>query len=147
MNTSADERIADVQCTNDSLVVDLVDGRTVSVPLAWFPRLLSATPRQRSGWRIVGGGYGIHWPAIDEDISSEGLLRGTPALAPSRQATGTPATAETSVVLRDLRDQRKRLDRAIAELQSLGGEGGARASQSAARNRKKGGTARKMRTA
>lgn len=82
MNISArvsDERVADVRCTDDDLIVDLMDGRTISVPLAWYPRLASATPEQRADWEICGGGYGIHWPQIDEDLSTEGLLRGAPA--------------------------------------------------------------------
>lgn len=73
------ERVKDVNFTEDSLSVDLIDGRTISVPLAWYPRLLHATPEQRKNWHICGGGYGIHWPDIDEDLSSEGLLRGAPA--------------------------------------------------------------------
>lgn len=72
----ADERVKDVDFTNDSLRVDLMDGRSISVPLAWYPRLLEASPEQRSRWEIAGGGYGIHWPEIDEDLSTEGLLRG-----------------------------------------------------------------------
>jgi hypothetical protein len=60
----------------DVLAVDLVDGRSITVPLAWFPRLLHATPAERANWRIAGGGYGIHWPDLDEDLSTEGLLRG-----------------------------------------------------------------------
>ncbi|MEM1133806.1 MAG: DUF2442 domain-containing protein [Pseudomonadota bacterium] len=75
----SDERVANVQCTDDSLIVDLMDGRTISVPLAWYPRLHSATPEQRDNWEVAGGGYGIHWPDIDEDLSTEGLLRGAPA--------------------------------------------------------------------
>ena len=73
------ERIKDVRFTDDELVVDLLDGRTISVPLVWYPRLLSASPAQRSNWRMAGGGFGIHWPDIDEDLSTEGLLRGAPA--------------------------------------------------------------------
>ena len=73
------ERVKTVRCTEDVLVVDLVDGRTIAVPLVWFPRLLSATAEQRGNWRIAGGGFGIHWPDIDEDLSTEGLLRGAPA--------------------------------------------------------------------
>ena len=61
------------------LVVDLMDGRTIAVPLAWYPRLANATPEQRSHWELAGGGYGIHWPDIDEDLSTEGLLRGARA--------------------------------------------------------------------
>lgn len=73
------ERIRDVRFSEDTLSADLVDGRTITVPLVWYPRLLHATAAQRANWRIAGGGYGIHWPDIDEDLSSEGLLRGAPA--------------------------------------------------------------------
>ena len=73
------ERVKDVRCTEDTLIVDLVDGRSISVPLTWYPRLLAATPEQRRNWKQVGGGFGIHWPDIDEDLSTEGLLRGAPA--------------------------------------------------------------------
>lgn len=84
MNISAriaDERVADVHCDEASLIVDLADGRAISVPLAWYPRLLNATAAQRANWEICGGGYGIHWPDIEEDLSTEGLLRGAPAPA------------------------------------------------------------------
>ena len=66
----------DVRITDDALSVDLVDGRTISVPLAWYPRLLHATPEQRANWQVAGAGYGIHWPDVDEDLSTDGLLRG-----------------------------------------------------------------------
>ena len=82
MNISAkvtDERVLDVRFDEASLIVDLMDGRTISVPLAWYPRLLRATPGQRTRWEPCAGGYGIHWPEIDEDLSTEGLLRGAPA--------------------------------------------------------------------
>jgi len=82
MNTSelkAGEAVKDVEFTDDDLVVRLLDGRSISVPLAWYPRLLAASPSQREDWHIAGGGYGIHWPDIDEDLSTEGLLRGAPA--------------------------------------------------------------------
>ena len=75
----ADERAADVRFDNDRLIVDLKDGRTIAVPLAWYPRLFDATPEQRANWEFAGAGYGIHWPDIDEDLSTEGLLRGAPA--------------------------------------------------------------------
>lgn len=75
----ADERVKQVQVTEDTLAVDLMDGRSISVPLAWYPKLAQATPEQRANWKIAGGGYGIHWPDIDEDLSTEGLLRGAPA--------------------------------------------------------------------
>jgi hypothetical protein len=83
MNISArvaDERVADVRCDDASLTVDLIDGRTISVPLAWYPRLLHATPTQRAIWEPCAGGYGIHWPQLDEDLSTDGLLRGAPAV-------------------------------------------------------------------
>ena len=74
-----DERVSDVRCSEDTLSVDLMDGRTISVPVAWFPRLAEADPEQRANWQTCGGGYGIHWPDIDEDLSTEGLLRGASA--------------------------------------------------------------------
>jgi hypothetical protein len=73
------ERITDVRFTEDTMAVDLVDGRTITVPLAWYPKLLEAAPEQLGNWRIAGAGYGIHWPDLDEDLSVEGLLRGAPA--------------------------------------------------------------------
>ncbi len=76
---AADERVADVEVTEDALSVQLMDGRKISVPLVWYPRLLNATAEQRKNWRVSGGGYGIHWEDVDEDLSTEGLLRGAPA--------------------------------------------------------------------
>jgi len=76
---AADERLRDVRFTEDTMSVDLMDGRTITVPLAWYPRLFHAAPEQRKNWEVCGGGYGIHWPDIDEDLSTEGLLRGAPA--------------------------------------------------------------------
>ena len=73
------ERVKDVHFTDDTIAVDLVDGRTIVVPLAWYPKLLEASPQQRLNWKVSGAGYGIHWPDIDEDLSTEGLLRGAPA--------------------------------------------------------------------
>jgi hypothetical protein len=77
MSTLASKPVADavdVECTDDELIVTLVDGRRVSAPLAWFPRLLRATPKQRTNWRLIGRGVGIHWDEIDEDISVRSLL-------------------------------------------------------------------------
>ncbi len=83
MNISAIEievpRAEDVEVTEDTLTLDLSDGRTISVPLEWFPRLLKATPKERNNWRLIGKGHGIHWEDIDEDISVEGLLAGRPS--------------------------------------------------------------------
>lgn len=78
MNTlveRAEVLAVDVSCTKDTLSVVLSDGRTVTVPLAWFPRLLKASDRQRAGWELIGGGIGIHWEAVDEDISVSSLLQ------------------------------------------------------------------------
>ena len=75
----ADERVKNVNFTDETISVDLMDGRTITVPLTWYPRLLNATEQQRAKWEICGGGYGIHWEEIDEDISTEGMLRGAPA--------------------------------------------------------------------
>jgi hypothetical protein len=81
MNTVAnsDPRIQEVRVTKDEIIVHLVDGRVVSVPLAWSWRLSEATPVQRANFRLIGTGQGIHWPEIDEDISVEGMLHGVPA--------------------------------------------------------------------
>jgi hypothetical protein len=78
----ADERVAGISFSDDSLSVSLKDGRVISVPLAWYPKLLHATPEQLTHWNIAGGGYGIHWPDLDEDLSTDGLLRGAPAPQP-----------------------------------------------------------------
>jgi hypothetical protein len=75
----AGERVRDVHVTDDAISVDLFDGRTITVPLTWYPRLLHATPKQRVNWSVAGAGYGIHWPDIDEDLSTQGLLQGAPA--------------------------------------------------------------------
>jgi len=83
MNTLAVEiRIPEalnVLLTDDTLSVDLSDGRSISVPVAWFPRLLHSTEQERNNWRLVGRGQGIHWEDIDEDISIEGLIAGRPS--------------------------------------------------------------------
>lgn len=75
----ADIRVRTVSIDADELTVALMDGRTISVPLAWYPRLLAGTPEQRRVWKMAGGGYGIHWPELDEDLSTEGLLAGARA--------------------------------------------------------------------
>ena len=69
-------RATSVECTDDELIVALSDGRTLSVPLAWFPRLLRATSAERADWRLIGSGEGIRWESLDEDLSVRGLLRG-----------------------------------------------------------------------
>ena len=75
----AGERITAVRISDDSLTVDLLDGRTVIVPLVWYPRLLHASIKQRENYRIIGAGFIINWPDLDEHLSSQGLLAGAPA--------------------------------------------------------------------
>lgn len=69
----------DVKVSKDTLTVNLSDGRTIAVPIAWFPRLVHATQEERKHWKLIGRGHGIHWQDIDEDISVEGLLAGKPS--------------------------------------------------------------------
>jgi hypothetical protein len=68
-----------VELSDDTLSVRLAGGRTIAAPLAWYPRLVHGTPEERSSWRLIGGGGGIHWPALDEDISVANLLAGQPS--------------------------------------------------------------------
>ena len=74
-----DIAIQAVDSTDDTLLVDLSDGRSISVPLAWYPRLWHGTESERANWRLIGRGEGIHWPELDEDISVEGLILGRPS--------------------------------------------------------------------
>jgi hypothetical protein len=76
---ASDTRVRSVEIDDDRLTVELMNGRSISVPLAWYPRLLDATPEQRKRYEVAGGGYGLHWPDLDDDLSTEGLLRGAPA--------------------------------------------------------------------
>ncbi|RIK43339.1 MAG: DUF2442 domain-containing protein [Chloroflexi bacterium] len=82
-----DITIQDVEVTDDSLTVDLRDGRSITVPLAWYPRLLHGTPAERKHWRLIGRGVGIHWPDLDEDLSVEGLILG-------RQSSESPESLQ-----------------------------------------------------
>lgn len=81
---SNDPRIQRVRVTRDQIIADLADGRVISVPLAWSWRLSEATPAQRAEFRLIGTGQGVHWPDVNEDISVEGMLHGTPAHRPRR---------------------------------------------------------------
>jgi Protein of unknown function (DUF2442) len=76
---ASDTRVRSVDIDDVRLTVELMDGRSISVPLAWYPRLLDATPEQRQRYEVAGGRYGLHWLGLDEDLSTEGLLRGAPA--------------------------------------------------------------------
>lgn len=71
--------VESVSVTADELVAELEDGRRISLPLAWYPRLLHATPEERANWRLIGSGRGIHWPDLDEDLSAENLIFGQPS--------------------------------------------------------------------
>ena len=91
---SVENRIAQVEVTNETITARLTDGRVISVPLAWSWRLSEATPAQRANWELIGDGYGVHWPDVDEDISAEGMLHGVPAHRPNgaRRTDARPAT-------------------------------------------------------
>jgi hypothetical protein len=89
---SVESRIARVDVTDETITAHLVDGRVISVPLAWSWRLSDATPAQRANWQLIGDGHGVHWPDVDEDISAEGMLSGMPAHRPkNRPHTTAPA--------------------------------------------------------
>lgn len=93
MNTAAssDPRIQEVRVTAEEIIAHLVDGRVISVPLAWSWRLSEATPAQRANFRLIGTGQGVHWPDVDEDLSVEGMLHGVPARRPkTRLAEAAP---------------------------------------------------------
>jgi hypothetical protein len=81
---STDIRVKEVLVTEELITFNLVDGRVVSVPLAWSWRLSEATPTQRNNFEIIGDGYGVHWPDVDEDLSVEGMLHGVPAPRPKK---------------------------------------------------------------
>ena len=85
MNTAVkiqEVRVKNISVTEDTITAQLMDGRIISVPLAWSWRLFESTPKQRANWEIIGDGQGVHWPDIDEDISAEGMLYGIPAPRP-----------------------------------------------------------------
>ncbi len=79
MKSNKQPKIQDIMTTEDRLTVSYDDGRIVSLPLKWYPRLLRATPQQRRNWELIGRGYGVHWSDVDEDLSAKGLLNGWPA--------------------------------------------------------------------
>lgn len=83
---TADARIGHVEVTDEMITAHLVDGRVISVPLAWSWRLSDATPIQRANWELIGDGHGVHWPDVDEDLSAAGMLHGRPAHRPRVRA-------------------------------------------------------------
>ena len=90
---SVENRIGHVVVTDETITAHLVDGRVISVPLAWSWRLSDATPAQRANWALIGDGYGVHWPDVDEDLSADGLLNGVPVRRPRRSAAqSSPAS-------------------------------------------------------
>ncbi len=107
---SAESRIDRVEVTDETITAHLVDGRVISVPLAWSWRLSDATPAQRANWRLIGDGHGVHWPDLDEDISAEGMLNGVPARRP--QAANVKRTTPAHKALQPTsRAPRKRKSR------------------------------------
>jgi hypothetical protein len=92
---SVETRISRVDVTDETITAHLVDGRVISVPLAWSWRLSDATPEQRANWELIGDGHGVHWPDVDEDISADGMLNGIPARRPQqRSGPETPANRQ-----------------------------------------------------
>lgn len=98
MNTAAnaEARIEDIEVSGDTITARLMDGRTITVPLAWSWRLSDATPAQRANWHLIGDGHGVHWPDIDEDLSAEGMLRGVPARRPVKAALRQPLAMDNT---------------------------------------------------
>jgi hypothetical protein len=107
VNCESDPRIQKVRLTKDEIIAHLVDGRVISVPLAWSWRLSEATPAQRANFRLIGTGQGVHWPEVDEDLSVEGFLHGTPAGRPK------PGAAAAGVQSQTRAHQRLRRKRAV----------------------------------
>jgi hypothetical protein len=93
---SSEPRIIGLKVTNESIIAQLADGRTVSVPLAWSWRLSEATPAQRNNFEMLGNGQGVHWPDVDEDISAVGMLCGTPARRPKGMVKSRPRKAAST---------------------------------------------------
>ena len=93
---SVESRIDHVEVTDEAISAHLVDGRVISVPLAWSWRLSDATPEQRANWQLIGDGHGVHWPDVDEDISAEGMLHGIPAKRPSTASRSRPVSGKHS---------------------------------------------------
>jgi hypothetical protein len=110
----------DVRVGDDALTVVLLDGRTLTVPLSWYPRLAHGSPKERMNWQLLGGGHGIHWPDLDEDISVDGLLAGRPSAESqgslqkwlsSRAKRKQPSTASRAVQQPDAADGASRRPR------------------------------------
>jgi uncharacterized protein DUF2442 len=94
---SVESRIDHVEVSDETITAHLVDGRVISVPLAWSWRLSEATPAQRANWTLIGDGHGVHWPDVDEDLSADGMLNGVPARRPGTAKNGGPALAKRTL--------------------------------------------------
>ena len=103
---STEAKIARVEVSEETITAHLADGRVISVPLAWSWRLSDATPAQRANWRLIGDGHGVHWPDVDEDISADGMLNGTPARRPASRPP-TQAAGPANKRMRPTRGKRK----------------------------------------
>ena len=105
---SVESRIDHVEVTDEEITAHLVDGRVISVPLAWSWRLSDATREQRANWQLIGDGHGVHWPDVDEDISAEGMLHGIPAKRPKTATSSTPIQRKHSTRARTSRNSSPR---------------------------------------
>ena len=108
---SVESRIAHVEVSDEAIIARLVDGRVISVPLAWSWRLSDATPMQRGNWRLIGEGHGVHWLDVDEDISADGMLRGVPAWRPRSRGRSAPANRALQPTSRARRQARSKTRR------------------------------------
>ena len=104
---STETRIARVEVSDETITAHLADGRVISVPLAWSWRLSDATPAQRAKWRLIGDGHGVHWPDVDEDISAEGMLNGTPAPRPPHRVGNGKSMGPANRRMQPTRGKRK----------------------------------------
>ena len=100
-----------VEVTDETITAHLADGRVISVPLAWSWRLSDATPAQRANWELIGDGYGVHWPDVDEDISAEGMLSGVPSPRPRKTQRRLTGSANKRLQPTAARKQAKRTSR------------------------------------
>ena len=107
-SVTSDPRIQKIRVSKDQIIADLVDGRVIGVPLAWSWRLSEATPAQRANFRLIGTGQGVHWPDIDEDLSVEGMLQGTPARRPRRHNAARAHPPEPNEALHRTRQKTAR---------------------------------------
>ncbi|MBA3231923.1 MAG: DUF2442 domain-containing protein [Acidobacteria bacterium] len=111
---SVESRIDRVVVTDETITAHLVDGRVISVPLAWSWRLADATPAQRANWQLIGDGHGVHWPDVDEDLSADGLLNGVPARRPRSSVALQPPANKALQPTRRARQKAKPKQRSRA---------------------------------